>query len=268
MVKCGISQQLYNELKSRGVPVEALSQGEDLSSQCGALRVNLAGNKIGSLVTPTSITPLERLFRKFPVDGAFTATPSRPCRFELGAINVPPQMAFVLLDHRFAIQVPSGVAAGDTRELEERRLSRQVGWDIKYTDSRMDNLLYELEPTRPSESTETFSGQPNAGIIPGDGVGGVAQSLFDQIRERNATGGSVSALSTLPQRHRRDSQLNMPFTYVVNENKRVNFECVIFRPLPIPVAFFEVEVSGFFIGQNSILEFTKSVVPCVTKGSV
>jgi hypothetical protein len=66
--------------------------------------------------------------------------------------------------------------------------------------------------------------------------------------------------SARPQRHRRDSQLTMPFTYVVNELKRVNFEVTVFRPIPIPVSFFEVEVSGFLIGQNAIKEFVHLIM--------
>jgi len=60
----------------------------------------------------------------------------------------------------------------------------------------------------------------------------------------------------------------MPFTYLLNQNTRVNFEVKVFRPIPIPIAFFEVEASGFFIAQNAIKEFIKGVRPCVYPGSV
>lgn len=258
---------LLQTLQQAGLPVQPGAHGSDLETRCSTLRINIAGNQIGTLVTPESVTPLERLFRRLPTDGVLTASPERPFSFELGAVDVPAQMAFVLLDTRWAIHVPSGIAVGDTRELEDRRLSTVLGYDMRFTDSRVANLSYQLEPSLPTSATETFSSGVNAGSIPGNGVGGVAPSLFAQLRAQQILNGA-SGLSTLPQRHRRDSQLTMPFTYIVTENKRVNFDVTVFRPIPIPVAFFEVEVAGFFIGQNAILDFARSVIPCVSKGSV
>jgi len=235
----------------------------DMETSCGSLRVNLAGNQISTLITPKNITPLERLFRRNPVDGTLSATPSRPFRFEMGSIPVPAQMVLVLLDWRFAVYKPSGIVAGDVEQFEDRRLATSVGYDVKYTDTRKANLSYQLEPSDPAPSTDGFASAPNAGSIPGNGVGGVAQSIFARLRAEQATGGVASSLSTLPQRHRRDSQLQMPFTYLVNENKRVSFETVVFRPIPVPVSFFEVEVSGFFIGKNAIEEWAQGIVSCV-----
>jgi hypothetical protein len=176
-------------------------------------------------------------------------------------------MSLVLLDVRWAIHVPSGIAVGDSRELEDRRLSTVLGYDMRFTDARDANLSYQLEPSRPVPATDTFASSTNAGSIPGDGIGGVPPSLFAQLKAQQM-GNNAAGLSTMPQRHRRDSHLDMPFTYLVNENKRVNFDVTVFRPIPIPISFFEVEVAGFFIGQNAILEFANSVRPCVTPGSV
>jgi hypothetical protein len=225
-----------------------------------ALRVNLAGNQISTLITPKNITPLERVFRRNTVDGTLTASPERPFSFELGAIDVPSKMMFVMLDTRFAIYVPSGLIPGDTEELEDRRLSTSVGYDVLFTDSRMDNIEYQLEPSNPALATDSSASSENAGLIPGDGISGVAPSVFARLRAEQATGPSASGLSTLPQRHRRDSHLTMPFTYLVSENKRVNFRVACFRPIPFPVAFFEVDVTGFLIGKNVIEQFSDRIV--------
>jgi hypothetical protein len=260
-----MAPQLLQALQQAGIPVQSLGGGE-ATTKCSSFRVNIAGNKIGTLITPESVTPLERLFRRLPMDGTLTATPSRPYSFELGAIDVPQQMSLVLLDYRWAIHVPSGIAAGDTRELEDRRLSLQVGYDVKFTDSRNDNIGFEIDPSLPSTAaTATFAASTNAGSIPGNGIGGVAPNVFDRLRSSTNGANLSQGMSVRPQRHRRDSQLDMPFTYVVNEGKRVNFEVVVFRPIPIPVSFFEVEVSGFLIGQNAIKDFVESVKPCVSK---
>lgn len=239
-----------------------------VQTSCSTFRINLAGNQICSLITPESVTPLERVYRRKPIDGIYTATPQRPFTFELGAIEVPSQMSLVILDTRWAINVPSGLAVGDTRELEDRRLSTILGYDMKFTDSRTADISYELEPSLPSPATSTFSPDSNAGSIPGNGISGVSESLFARLRAQQVGAASASGLSTMPQRHRRDSQLNMPFTYLVGSNKRVNFEVTIFRAVPIPISFFEVELSGFLIGANAISEFVKSVRPCISPGSV
>lgn len=260
-------REILKAFQQAGIPAQPVGSGPDLTTRCSTLRVNLAGNKIGTLVMPDSLTPVEQVYRRFPVDGTLTASPDRPFVFELGALDVPQQMALVLLDVRWAIYVPSGIAAGDTRELEDRRLSTVLGYDVRFTDTRNAVLKYELQPSVPSPQTTTFAQASNAGMIPGDGISGVPQSLFDQVRAQ--TGSSISSgLSTMPQRHRRDSQLEMPFTYLVTENKRINFEVTVFRPIPIPISFFEVELTGLLMGQNAILDFVKSVRPCVSTGSV
>jgi len=232
---------------------------------CSALRINIAGNKIGTLITPTAITPLERVFRSFPVDGTLTATPEKNFSFELGTIDVPPQMNFVLLDTRFSIYVPT--ATGDNRELEDRRLSRQVGYDIRFNDTRTTNAQYQVDPSEPSLTSDTFSSGFNAGIIPGDGIGGVSDAEFQRLRTSNNGLGSAS-LSYQPQRRRRESQLDMPFTYLVDEGKRVNFDVQVFRQIPIPISFFEVEVAGFLIAKNEIKSFVDNIKPCISVGSI
>lgn len=259
---------LMKTLQQAGVPVEPVREGSGPETECSTLRINVAGNKLGTLITAGSFTTVERLFRRFPVDGTLTATPERPFSFELGAVDVPQQMAFILLDTRWAIHVPSGIAVGDTQELEDRRLSTVLGYDIRFTDSRQADLRYELEPSRPASATTTFAQASNAGTIPGDGVSGVPQSLFEQVRAQQTGSAKSSGLSTMPQRHRRDSQLDIPFTYLVSENKRLNFEVTVFRPIPIPISFFEVEVAGLFVGLNSIHKFIDSIRPCITPGSV
>lgn len=244
------------------------STSDPTSSRCSSVRVNIAGNQIGSQITPESITPLERIFRKLPVEGVLTATPDRPFTFELGAIVVPSSMSFVLLDSRFAIHIPTGLAAGDTQELEDRRLSRIVGYDVRFSDTRDANFLFEMEPSNPEIATTTYASSMNAGSIPGDGISGVSPAVFDSLRTSVSMANISAGSSTIPQRHRRESQLSMPFTYIVQSNKRVNFDVIVRRPIPIPISFFEVEVSGMLIGANALADFMSSVRPCVPIGSV
>lgn len=246
-----------DRMTDKRVPVPAVN------ARCGTVRTVLAGGEIMKLLNHPSLTPLERIFRRSPPPGAFTATPANPVAFELGALEVPNQMALVLLEHRFAIYIPSGVVAGDFEELEDRRLSTSVGYDVLFTETRNANLRYELTPSPPTTNTETFAPQINPGFIPGQGLSPVSESVFQRLRGSNTRNTVASALSTLPQRHRREAQLGgMPFTYVLNSNQRLNFQVKIFQGIPFPIGFFEVEFSGMMVPSNALLEFLKGIIPC------
>lgn len=264
--------ELLDALRSSGHEALPVNRASDkripltaLDDRCGTVRTVLAGGEIMKLLNHPSLTPLERIFRRTPPPGSFTATPANPVAFELGALEVPNAMSFVLLEQRFAIYIPSGVIAGDFEELEDRRLSTSVGFDVLFTETRNANLRYELTPSPPTTRTEAFAPQINPGFIPGQGLSQVDESVFQRLRGSNTRNTVGSALSTLPQRHRREAQLGgMPFTYVLNSNQRLNFQVKIFQGIPFPVGFFEVEFSGMMVPSNALLEFLKSIVPCAS----
>lgn len=228
-------------------------------------RITLAGNQILSLVTPDLVTPVERVYRRNPLAGTYTATPSRPFTFELGAFTVPKQKVLVVLDYRFGIYVPSGIVPGDVEELQDRRLSVSVGWDFKIIEKRDQDLAYQLEPIDPALLTQLNAPGNNPGFIPGSGVSQPSPYVFQSQNSNNFASATGSALSTQPQRHRRDAQLTMPFTYAAMENQRVNLSCVVFRPIPIPVAFFESEFSGFLMDASSWEDLRKRILPMSVK---
>jgi hypothetical protein len=127
-----------------------------------------------------------------------------------------------------------------------------VGYDFRFTDTRNANLSYELEPSRPAPA---LLASPT-----------LSQAEVNRLRAQ-ATGSAGAGSSTMPQRPRREAQLDMPFTYVVNENKVVGFQVIVVRPIPIPISFFELEVSGFLIGKNAMMDFIKSIRTCKSGGA-
>lgn len=231
--------------------------------ECGATRVVLAGSQLMSLVNHPSVVPVERVWRKLPLTGAFTANAAAPFSFELGAVQVPAQMVMILLDYRFGIYVPSGIAPGNSMELNDRELSTSVGYDVRFTEKRPDNIRYELTPTAPTETNPlTFSPQDNAGTIPGE-LSPVSEATFATLRAANSRASVSSAMATLPQRHRRDSQLAMPFTYIIASNQRLNLRVNVFSGIPIPISFWEGEVSGIFMPLLEMHSFLKEIAPCM-----
>jgi len=231
-------------------------------SKCSAMRVQIAGGHLLTLANHPSLTPIEQIYRKLPVNGLNTATPSKPFVIELGAFQVPQQMTLLLLDFRFDVYRFSGAVVGDFVPLENRRLSTVIGNDILFSQRRTANLRYEVVPSLPSPSKEAFQGMSNAGLIPGGGPSHAPQNQFDQVRFQTQQSPAGAALSMIPNRHRRDSQLAMPFTYVISSNQRVALQTIIFQPLPIPIAFFEGEFSGLLLAANMLDDFLSSIAPC------
>lgn len=232
---------------------------------CSVDRVVLAGGQLGSYLKPESIVPFEAVFRRLPIDGIFTATPAVTCQFEMGSVLVPDTMGFVVLDTRFAIYRPSGSAAGDFVELEDNRLSTQVGWDITANINRQGNYRFELNPIPPFDKTSpAYQSTNNLGIIPGTPEGVASDDVFAAARATQAQAAS-SALSLMPQRHTRQGLLHVPAPWILHSNEDFIMSCTVFRAVPIPVAFFEAEVFGFMIPDQHLFEMQKAIAPCFPK---
>lgn len=217
-------------------------------SRDGYVRVAIAGNVLQTLITPDSVTKVDRVFRKNPPPGMQSATPNNPVKFELGTIEVPKNMSFVVLDTRFALYVPTGIP-GDVEELEDRRLALSVGWDMTFLNQRQDNATYNIQPSDPSVNANGAYQTQEA----------TSQAQFAQIAANGFAGTTGTGLATLPQRHRRDSQFTMPFTYIVQQNNRVSLSAVVFRRVPLPLAFFEGAITGLMVGTNEIERFMRTV---------
>lgn len=230
---------------------------------CSSDRVVLAGGQLASYVTPSAIVPFEAVWRRLPEDGIFTASPSRPCQFEMGSFRVPQSMGLVLLDYRFDIYRPSGSAAGDYVPLEDNRLPTQVGWNIKSNANVQGNVRYELNPQPPAASAPAYEPQPNPGLIPGGPAAPATDAQFDRARYAQAQA-AAGDLSLMPQRHHRSGLLHVPAPWTLHSNTSLTLSCSIFRAIPIPIAFFEAEVFGFLIPDNDLLALEKHLAPCVT----
>lgn len=258
-------------------------------TSCGSQRVIQAGGALVNLLMHPSFVPLEQLFRKFPQEGVFTATPQRNFKFELGSFTVPPSMAFAVVDYRFDIYRPNGAAPGDFVPIEERRLSTQVRYDVNISSYRKGNLLYELEPSRPVATDQAFAATapspgvdaslPDfAGVFPPQ-IGsqpfppssppiGATAADFAKARAAQASAPSGVGLSALPQRTERQGPLPLPFTYVVDASQRLQFQVIVVRGIPIPIGFFEVSFTGVLLPANDLAKLFDSMKPCVPEGGM
>ncbi len=230
--------------------------------QCGAERVLFAGGQLASYVIPTSIVPLEFVFRRLPIDGVFTASPRRPCQFEMGSLTVPENMGFVLLDYNFNIYRPSGSAVGDFVPLEENSLATQVGWDLQADGRRQGNYRYEVNPIPPSPDSSSPPSNATGFFPPGAPV--IApDSAFEAARFTQAASPIGDALSLMPQRHHRPGILRVPAPWSLHSSSSLTGSCRVMRAIPIPIAFFELGIFGFLIPDTDLIEMQKTVTPCL-----
>jgi len=251
-----------------GVPqrVDRASQriGSPVESECGALRMQFAGSWLLQLANHESTTPFERVYRKLPTDGVFSASPNNPVNIELGSFTVPASMSLLILDWRFDVYRPSGIAVGDVMPFEDRRLALQLGWDVVFAGKRPANIEYQITPSLASMGSKAaYSSNPNPGIIPSNGpIPLASQDEFDRARFIQTQGPSGPGASLLPQRHRLDVQPEMPFTFVVEAAQRVQLSAIVFQPISVPISFFEGEFSGLLVGANALKKFLEGAAPC------
>lgn len=256
---------------------------------CNAARTGLAGGMLAQLIQHPSFVTLEHLFRRFPSDGMFEASPQKPFVGDLGSLHVPDNMIYCLCDYRFDLYRLNGAAAGDFVPIESRRLSTQVTFDVTVDNYRKSNLEYHIDPEPFTATKEAYYPAPTGSLFPNVKPSGVPtitpdpfgqqQSFLDQVTQANLGSGGFDvgqftrtaspagpALSALPQRHERQGAPNMPFTMLVQPNQTLTFSTQVFRKIPIPIAFFEVAFSGFLIPGNFLRDILTSLQPCVSPG--
>jgi hypothetical protein len=247
-------------------PPPAPYPGEGTSLGCNADRVQLAGGFLGSLMVHPSVVPFEQLYRRLPEEGMFLddVSPETPFTFELGAFKVPSTFALLLFDLRPDIYRFSGVDAGDTVPVEARRFSSIMGFQISVDQHQPGNLLYQLDPVPIQTFTQAFTTPAiGGGELPpalAAAVGAAQGSTFNIAGASSFASAAGVGTSLLPQRPTRYGPLSVPFTLYARSNQTVQVRCVIFQPIPSPIAFIEYDIAGMLIPElhlDSLMECMK-----------
>jgi hypothetical protein len=240
---------------------------EGSSVGCDAQRVQLAGGALGSLMVHPEITPFEQLYRRLPEEGMFLddVSPETPFSFELGAFRVPQTFSLLLFDLRPDIYRFSGVDAGDTVPVEARRFSSIMGFQLTIDQRQPGNLLYQLDPAPIQTFPQAFTTpQPGLGELPpaiAAALGFAQDSRFNLAGATSFASAAGAGNSLLPQRPQRYGPLSAPFTLYVRSGQTVQIRCVIFNPIPSPIAFIEYDIAGFLMPEVWVNALTECMKP-------
>lgn len=240
-------------------PPGSIARVDDAVGASGAVRVQLAGGWITQLALHSALQPAETLFRKLPTAGVFSATPITPFTIFMGSFQVPDNMVLFLLDWRFDIYRPSGISVGDTIPVPDRSWSLQIGWDVRFTGKRPGTNSYQITPDIPPPGTVDVRSQQ--GVPSSDQAFAAMRALNTQL-----PGGAGAGM--LPQRHRRDVQPVMPFTYILEPGQVLEMSMIAINAVSIPLAFFEAEYSGLLVNMESFKRFVSSAAPTLLQSGV
>jgi len=234
---------------------------------CGASRVHLAGGALNSLLVNPEVVPFEQLYRRLPEEGMFldSVTPETPFTFELGAFRAPETFCLALFDLRPDIYRFSGVDAGDTVPVEARRFSSVLGFQVSIDQAQPGNILYQIDPVPIQTFQQAFTTpQVGNGELPpaiAAALGAANGSRFNIAAASSFASAAGAGMSLLPQRPQRYGPQNAPFTLYVRPGQTVQIRCVIFNPIPSPIAFIEYDIAGFMMPDVYLRSLTECMKP-------
>jgi len=232
-------------LRPGGVPGAATRGGP-----CAYQRVQLAGGQLNALMVDPSIQPFEQLYRRLPEEGMYNpaVSPSRPFAFELGAFRVPNNFTLVLFDLRPDIYRLSGVDPGDYVPVEARRFASIMGFEVTVDQKHPGNLLFQIDPVA-IQVTSQQAYTPAVQLFQLDALNqvNVPQAAFNIAAASSFANAAGAGTGLLPQRPTRYGALDVPFNLIARSSQTVQVRCVIFRPIPSPIAFIEYDIAGILV---------------------
>ena len=248
-------------------PPYAPYPGEGTRLGCDANRVMLAGGALNSLLVNPEVVPFEQLYRRLPEEGMFldSVTPERPFTFELGSFRAPETVCLALFDLRPDIYRFSGVDAGDTVPVEARRFSSVLGFQVSVDQAQPGNILYQIDPVPIQTFQQAFTTPIGGGAELSPAIaaalGAANGSRFNIAAASSFASAAGAGTSLLPQRPTRYGPQNAPFTLYVRPGQTVQIRCVIFNPIPSPIAFIEYDIAGFMMPDTYLRSLTECMKP-------
>lgn len=199
------------------------------------------GDLLSALQSPTFLT-VEHLFRVLPETSWFdpVVSPTRPVKFELGALRVPEGQAFIITDYEFVALRQSGLDPFDFMQAEPYRFSGYMGFDCTVEGRRSSNLLFQLDPQPVQFDRVEF------------GSGRASAAKFARAQANSFASVAGEGTSLLPVRPNVQGPRGKPFTMYATSQDRVSLMCTIFRRVQAPLAGLQGSVSGFSLHMSAL----------------
>lgn len=207
-----------------------------------ALGVNTAGGEIVQRLQPRSLMTYEELFTALPDEGMFSPAlnPGAPFQFELGSFIVPNNQTLWLTDYRCGVLLFDAVGPGDYRVAEDGRFRGVMGFDLRRSGSRMGRTSYQLDPVPIQAARSEFEEV----ILPS---GAPAGGKFNRNAASSFASVAGQGTALLPVWSKVMGPRDGIWTWIIEEDDRVSVSCVIFRPIPVPIAGVFARLAGHLV---------------------
>lgn len=219
-------------------------------------RVVVAGGALYQKLLHPSVIPFEQMYRKIPATGSYDPSVStrRPVVFEMGAYAVPDKMALCVTDTAAQLYRQGGIDPAQPEPMPPGAMSSVLGFDITVNQQNYGNVSFTLVPqlARVGQGQGAFAGQPSVSDL-----GPV--TAFNQPDPVTNTFGTGTVLQPAEPRHY--GSPSIPWTLIAGSNDVVQVRCVIFAPVPSPLAFIEYSLSGCLVPQAWLEELMDAVKP-------
>jgi len=198
---------------------------------------------LARLIQSPSIEPFEDEKRVLPNDAWYAAvrSPTNPTQFEINHYKVPNGRALIVLDFSFQPYRFSGVGAFESEPMEDRRLSGIMGYRFTVNNDVPAVINFQLEPVPSNFERQQFRPDPLKLTQPGQ------RTVQDFQRAQALSYGSAAGYGTgiLPQRSGRIGSAEGPAAYLVTQEQSIVMAGIIYRPVPIPLAFVSGRIAGY-----------------------
>lgn len=201
--------------------------------------------------------PFERQFRVQPTDAFFDPdrSPSNPFTFSIGGFKAAKDQFLVVLGYRFSA-AKFGLTSGDTVPLEDGRMGLLWAFDLDVDGRRDRQCQYEIDPVPISTTRAAFE------LVAGTNGSRTQQAAyFDKNAANSFAITAGPGKSALPFQSQHFGPQAPAFTIMVRPNQTIQGSCIIFRPLEVPLAYVQFDVSGYILPPNLVERFQREVQP-------
>lgn len=200
-----------------------------------------AGASLEELIRPYGYSTWQRINRRQGTPSLYNPSVSsaNPVQFSMGAFEVPKTMGLFVTQIGFRAFTFSGIAAGDTVEVDPGNLTTSLAFDFRVGANRPFQAEDEIVPVIITADDQLSARASNsAGLYASASASGQA-----------ASSGAQRGLLPLDLM-RPGSDVGPLSVYIVSQDGKFSVDCYVFEPLDLPVAFFELKISGYITGQS------------------